>query len=86
MPDWCEISSVGWKISERHALDWKPRRTQPRREKRKKTGGPGRPRKNEPETPKDSAQTNFTDSESRIVTSHDGFIQGYNAQAVVDGR
>lgn len=50
----------------------------------KKTGGPGRPRKNEPGTPKDSAQTNFTDPESRIMKSHDGFIQGYNAQAVVD--
>jgi transposase len=50
----------------------------------KKTGGPGRPRKNEPGTPKDSAQTNFTDPQSRIMKSHDGFIQGYNAQAVVD--
>ncbi len=50
----------------------------------KKTGGPARPRKNEPGTPKDSAQTNFTDPESRIMKSHDGFIQGYNAQAVVD--
>ena len=50
----------------------------------KKTGGPGRPRKNEPGTPKDSAQTNFTDPQSRIMKSHDGFIQSYNAQAVVD--
>lgn len=50
----------------------------------KKSGSPGRPRKNEPGTPKDSAQTNFTDPESRIMKSHDGFIQGYNAQAVVD--
>lgn len=50
----------------------------------KKSGGPGRPRKNEPGTPKDSAQTNFTDPQSRIMKSHDGFIQGYNAQAVVD--
>lgn len=50
----------------------------------KKTGGPGRPRNNEPGTPKDSAQTNFTDRESRIMKSHDGFIQGYNAQAAVD--
>lgn len=52
--------------------------------KEKKPGGPGRPSKNEPGTPKDSAQTNFTDPESRIMKSHDGFIQGYNAQAVVD--
>jgi transposase len=52
--------------------------------KEKKSGSPGRPRKNEPGTPKDSAQTNFTDPQSRIMKSHDGFIQGYNAQAVVD--
>ena len=50
----------------------------------KKSGSRGRPRKNEPGTPEDSAQTNFTDPESRIMKSHDGFIQGYNAQAVVD--
>jgi transposase len=50
----------------------------------KKTGGPGRPSNNEPGTPKDSAQSNFTDRESRIMKSHDGFIQGYNAQAAVD--
>lgn len=50
----------------------------------KKSGSRGRPRKNEPGTPKDSAQTNFTDPQSRIMKSHDGFIQGYNAQAVVD--
>lgn len=50
----------------------------------KKSGSRGRPRKNEPGTPKDSAQTNFTDPQSRIMKSHNGFIQGYNAQAVVD--
>jgi len=50
----------------------------------KKSGGPGRPRKNKPGTPKDSAQSNFTDPQSRIMKSHDGFIQGYNAQAAVD--
>lgn len=50
----------------------------------KKSGSRGRPRKNEPGTPEDSAQTNFTDPESRIMKSHNGFIQGYNAQAVVD--
>jgi transposase len=38
------------------------------------------------EEPKDSAQRNFTDSESRIMKSHDGFIQAYNAQAAVDAQ
>jgi transposase len=46
--------------------------------------GSGRPRKHPPGTPKDSAQRNFTDPESRIMKTRDGFIQGYNAQAAVD--
>jgi len=50
----------------------------------KKGGGPGRPSKTEPGTPKDSAQSNFTDPQSRIMKSHDGFIQAYNVQAAVD--
>ena len=44
----------------------------------------GRKPKTPPGTPKDSAQRNFTDPESRIMKSKDGFIQGYNAQAAVD--
>ena len=56
----------------------------PKKGEDNKSSGPGRPRKNEPGTPKDSAQSNFTDPESRIMKSHDGFIQGYNAQAAVD--
>lgn len=35
-------------------------------------------------TPKPKAQRNFTDPESRIQKTNDGFIQGYNAQAAVD--
>ena len=34
--------------------------------------------------PTAKAQRNFTDAESRIMKTGDGFIQGYNAQAVVD--
>src|SRR5580704_9121864 len=34
----------------------------------------------------DSAQRNFTDPESRIMKTKDGFIQGYNAQAAVDAE
>ena len=44
----------------------------------------GRKPKTPPGTPKDSAQRNFTDPQSRIMKSKDGFIQGYNAQAAVD--
>jgi transposase len=36
--------------------------------------------------PDDKAQRNFTDPDSRIMKTKDGFIQGYNAQAAVDGE
>lgn len=39
------------------------------------------------EKPKDKAQRNFTDPQSRIMRSGEGaFIQGYNAQAAVDSE
>ena len=50
-------------------------------EGRKKPGKPAAPPSDEPD-PK--AQKNFTDPESRIMKTKDGFIQGYNAQAAVD--
>jgi hypothetical protein len=45
----------------------------------------GRPRKvkQAADTPDDKAQRNFTDPESRIMPSKDGFVQAYNVQAVV---
>jgi len=52
-----------------------------RAEGRKKPGKPAAPPSDEPD-PK--AQKNFTDPESRIMKTKDGFIQGYNAQAAVD--
>lgn len=51
-------------------------------EGRKKTGKTPAPPKAEPEG---KAQRNFTDPESRILKTKDGYIQGYNAQAAVDG-
>jgi len=36
--------------------------------------------------PKDTAQRNFTDPESKIMKGPDGFLQGYNCQAAVDGK
>jgi len=38
-----------------------------------------------PAMPPAKAQRNFTDPESKIQKTPDGFIQGYNAQAAVDG-
>jgi transposase len=49
---------------------------------RRKTGKPAAVPKPEPD---DKAQRNFTDPESRILKTRDGFIQGYNGQAAVDG-
>jgi transposase len=52
-------------------------------EGRRKSGPKGAPPSAEPE-PK--AQKNFTDPESRIMKSKDGFVQAYNAQAAVDAE
>jgi hypothetical protein len=51
----------------------------------KKPAG-GRKPKHPPGTPKDKAQRNFTDPQSRIMKGRDGFIQGYNGQAAVDAE
>ena len=45
---------------------------------------PGPKPKPPSEMPADKAQRNFTDPESRVLKTKDGFIQGYNAQAAVD--
>jgi transposase len=45
------------------------------------TPRPGRPPRT---TPKDKAQRNFTDPESRIMKGPEGFVQGYNCQVAVD--
>ena len=51
-------------------------------EKRKKGGKKPKLPSGEPEA---KAQRNFTDPDSRILLTKDGYIQGYNAQAAVDG-
>ena len=50
-------------------------------EGRKKSGKTPAPLKNEPDG---KSQRNFTDPDSRILKTKDGYIQGYNAQAAVD--
>jgi transposase len=50
-------------------------------EGRRKSGKTPAPPKSEPDG---KAQRNFTDPESRILKTKDGYIQGYNAQAAVD--
>jgi transposase len=51
-------------------------------EGRKKNGKTPEP---PPEEPDPQTQRNFTDPESRILKTKDGYIQGWNAQAAVDG-
>jgi transposase len=46
---------------------------------------PGRKPKPPATEPDDKAQRNFTDPDSRVMPTRSGFIQGYNAQAAVDG-
>jgi transposase len=50
-------------------------------EGRKKNGKTPAPPKSEPDG---KSQRNFTDADSRILKTKDGYIQGYNAQAAVD--
>jgi transposase len=52
-------------------------------EDRKKNGRMPAPPKREPDG---KSQRNFTDSDSRILKTKDGYIQGYNAQAAVDAK
>jgi transposase len=51
-------------------------------EGRKRSGRPPAAPRAEPDG---KAQRNFTDPESRILKTKDGYIQGFNAQAAVDG-
>jgi transposase len=52
-------------------------------EGRKKNGRTPAPPKAEPDG---KTQRNFTDPDSRILLTKDGYIQGYNAQAAVDAK
>ena len=52
-------------------------------EGRRKGGRKAAPPATEPDA---KAQKNFTDPESRIMKSKDGFVQAYNAQAAVDAE
>jgi transposase len=52
------------------------RKTRPQRSRRESPKANGEPN--------DKAQLNFTDGDSRLLKTSDGFVQGYNAQAAVD--
>jgi transposase len=65
---------------ERHRAAAEKRRTA---KGRKKNGRTPAPPSAEPDG---KAQRNFTDPDSRILKTKDGYIQGYNAQAAVDAK
>jgi transposase len=65
---------------ERHRAEAEQRRIA---EGRKRNGKRPAPPSAEPAG---KAQRNFTDAESRILLTKDGYIQGYNAQAAVDAE
>ena len=46
----------------------------------------GKPERAEDGGPPERAQRNFTDPDSRILQTRDGFIQGYNARVAVDAE
>jgi len=51
------------------------------------SGGGKRKKKPQKEAmPRDQAQLNFTDADSKIMKTSDGFIQGYNCQIAVDEK
>ena len=56
--------------------------------KRQAEGGkkPGRKAKPAIDLPAPKAQRNFTDPQSRVLLTRDGFVQGYNAEAAVDAE
>jgi transposase len=87
MPDWVKDKQKRQeKIAEAMAaLEAEAKGEAETKAKQPKKYRGGRKPKTPPGQPKDSAQRNFTDPESRIMKGRDGFIQGYNAQAAVDG-
>ena len=74
----------------KEALEKKARERDAERVRRRKEqhdkgkGRRGRPPKRELGDPEDKEQRNFTDPDSRIMKTPDGFQQCYNAQAAVD--
>ncbi|WP_166300360.1 IS1182 family transposase [Bradyrhizobium sp. 2S1] len=65
------------------------RRIEAEKEQQRQAEGrkkPGKPAALPSEEPNPKAQRNFTDPESRIMKSKDGFVQAYNAQAAVDAH
>jgi transposase len=98
MPDWVadkqrraekiRAAKVELEVEARAAAEAE-RKARTEAEKKRQAEGrkkPGKPAAPPCEAPDPKAQKNFTDPESRIMKTKDGFIQGYNAQAAVDAE
>ena len=72
------------KEAEEKAARIKQEREKKEKKNGRKLGGP--PPKALEGKPEDKAQSNFTDPESRIMKTKDGYTQGYNCQAGVDAE
>jgi transposase len=80
-----EIEARAQERFEREQAAYEAKRAQ-RKEKEERTGKKpgGRPPKAPSSEPKDKDQVSLSDEDSRIMPSHEGFVQSYNAQAGVD--
>src|SRR6202048_419342 len=81
-------SKRGWPRFAKPRQNWRPRRKPRRRPQPARAKVDEKPPRNPPPAaaPEPKAQRNFTDPESRILKTKDGYIQGYNAQAAVDAH
>jgi len=89
-------SRNGWRRSSKRWRRWRrtpglaaeeERRIEAEKEQQRQAEGrkkPGKPAAPPSDQPDPKSQRNFTDPESRIMKSKDGFVQAYNAQAAVD--
>jgi len=80
-----EIEARARERFEREQADYEEKLAR-RKEKEERTGKKpgGRPPKAPSSDPKPKDQVSLTDEDSRIMPSHEGFVQAYNAQAGVD--
>lgn len=85
MPDWVANKEKRLaKIREAKAALEAEARAKAVAQKKDDGGGPPKPGPNDAK-PADKVQRNFTDPDSRVMPTRNGFVQGYNAQAAVDG-
>jgi transposase len=98
MPDWVaskklraekiRTAEAGLEAEANGAAEAKAKEEEAAEEKRQAEGRkkPGRKAASPSGEPDPKAQKNFTDRESRIMKSKDGFVQAFNAQAAVDAE